>query len=170
MDEAIEFTLIREGGWYDGSEARDPNPTMYGVTQKTYDGYRNRKGLPLQSVRGVSKAEVREIYAGYWHSAGCDLVARLSAITLFDHSINAGPAAALKVLQRAVGVDDDGVIGPKTRNAIATARCSSDAELASDICWERVRFYVDLAKNTRLRPNLLSWVHRVVKFREEFLK
>ena len=167
--EALEFTLGREGGYYDGSEARDPNPTNFGVTQKVYDNWRKVKKLPIRPVKQIEQWEVEAIYVGYWEPAGCHMLGRLSSITLFDHSINAGPANAVKVLQRALGVTADGKIGPKTRAAIEE-RADMDAYLATNLCWERVRYYVDLAKNARLRPNLLSWVHRVVLYREKYLK
>jgi lysozyme family protein len=168
-EQAIEFVLAREGGWYPGNDPRDPNPTMYGVTQTTYDGYRRRRQLPVRSVREISMSEVREIYVPYWKAAGCDLVGKASGIALFDHSIKAGPDDAVKALQKAVGAIPDGIIGPATRRAIASWS-ERDRELAARICFERIRFYVDLAKSVRLRPNLLSWVHRVIIFRENYLK
>jgi Putative secretion activating protein len=169
--EALEFTLGREGGWYDGSEARDPNPTMYGVTQKTYNAHRDAKGLPWRSVREIEQSEVQDIYRSYWVDARCDKLPRLTAITMFDMSINAGPGGAIKCLQRVVGVTDDGAWGPKTEAAVADyIRTIPEKRLAYQHCWERIRYYVDLAKSERLRPNLLSWVHRVVLFREKYLK
>jgi murein L,D-transpeptidase YcbB/YkuD len=75
----------------------------------------------------------------------------------------------VKALQKAVGAIPDGIIGPATRRAIASWS-ERDRELAARICFERIRFYVDLAKSVRLRPNLLSWVHRVIIFRENYLK
>lgn len=167
--EALKLTLGHEGGYYDGSEARDPNPTNYGVTQKTYDAYRDGRGLPRRPVKQITMDEVEAIYKVYWDGAVCDALPRLAALTVFDHSINAGPVAAIKVLQRALGVTPDGVVGPQTRAAIRSFQLH-ESELAERVCWERIRFYVDLAKNQRLRPNLLSWVHRVVKFREQYLR
>lgn len=168
LQEAISFTLGREGGYYDGSEARDPNPTNFGVTQKTYDAARRRWGRPARPVKEITMTEVESIYAGYWQPAGCHLLDRAPAITLFDHSINAGPKAAVKILQQALGVTPDGIIGPNTEAAIYTSRRDPDG-LARRICWERVGFYLDLARSPRMRPNLLSWIQRVVRFREQYL-
>jgi lysozyme family protein len=125
--------------------------------------------MPLRSVREIEMPEVRAIYTPYWTAAGCDLVGKASGIALFDHSINAGPDDAAKMLQKAVGAIPDGIIGPATRRSIDAWK-ERDRELAGRICFERIRFYIDLAKNVRLRPNLLSWVHRVVIFRENYLK
>lgn len=170
--EALKLTLGFEGGYYDGSEARDPNPTNYGVTQSTYDDYRTRKHLPTRSVKEIEQTEVEDIYRWYWEAAGCDKLPRLTAMCVFDHSINAGPVKAIICLQRALGVQDDGKFGPKTADACMLPRQieAADILLASRLCFERIRYYVDLAKFERLRPNLLSWAHRVIKFREGYLK
>lgn len=166
FERALKETLGHEGGWYDGSEARDPNPTMYGVTQKTYDEYRRRLGKPIHTVRDISMDEVKDIYRSYWTGASCDKMSHLplTAMQVFDHSINAGPQAAVKVLQKALGLVADGKAGPKTLDAIRLT--ADDRDLVNRVMWERIRAYVDIAKSPRLRPNLLAWVHRVVKFRE----
>lgn len=169
--EAVAFTLLREGGYYDGSDPRDPNPTNYGVTQTTYDEYRTKKDLPTRSVKDIEHQEVQDIYRGYWIPG----LPTVTSITVFDHSINAGPENAIKVLQRALGFmgdDVDGVIGPVTRASLAEfLKDFSDETLADMVCWERERYYVNVAEQSvRQRPNLLSWILRVVKFREHYLK
>jgi len=167
-DEALAHTLGAEGGYYAGNEARDPNPTNFGVTQNTYDEWRLKaKKLPARPVKEITMDEVRAIYRGYWDGASCEELPRLTALTVFDMSINAGQGTAVKMLQKALGVTVDGGFGPQTRAAL---KAVDDRTLADRVCWERVRYYVDLAKNERLRPNLLSWVHRVVKFRETYLR
>lgn len=165
--DALDFTLEIEGGYYAGNEARDPNPTNFGVIQKTYDAWRDGKKLPRRPVKLIERHEVEAIYRGYWVGAACEHCGPLTAATVFDMSINAGPGTAVRILQRALGVDADGRVGPKTRAVLAAA---DDVALANAVCWERVRYYVDLAKTPRLRPNLLSWMHRVVRLREQFLR
>lgn len=168
---ALALTLGFERGYYDGSEARDPNPTNFGVTQATYDLYRRARRLARRPVRDIERHEVEAIYLSYWQGAACDELPRRTALAVFDHSINAGPATAVKVLQRAVGAVDDGAFGPKSRAALAAAVARhGDAGLAARVCWARLRYYVDLAKSPRLAPNLLSWTHRVVVLYERELR
>lgn len=169
---AVEDTLVHEGGWYDGSGSHDPNPTMYGVIQKNYDTYRDAKGLPRQTVRNISQDEVRAIYSGYWTGPKLDVVAAthpLTAMCLFDMSINAGPGTAARILQRAVGTKDDGKIGPMT---LAALQSRSDRDVCLDVCFERLAYYVGLCtpKGSKHRPSLLSWTSRVLSFRRKWLK
>jgi lysozyme family protein len=186
FDEAMRVTLGHEGGWYDGSDPRDPNPTMYGVIQKNYDLYRDSKKLPRQSVRMVTPNELRDIYADYWYGT-VDVVARffpLTALNLFDIAINAGAGTARKLLQRSLDLaedgkvgdlDDDGKLGPRTLGELAHLHDSepagfSDEHLCLWLLMERVRYYDTVAETPRLRPNLKSWIGRTVKFYNEYIR
>lgn len=114
---AKAFTMVVEGGWYDGKSPGDPNPTMHGIIQKTYDDYRSAKGLSLQSVQLISDAEVGDIYWEYWLKAQCPIISlvssRISTIC-FDTGFNSGEVTAIKLLQHAIGTDEDGVFGPQS--------------------------------------------------------
>lgn len=166
--EAMDFTLQHEGGWYDGSQPHDPNPTMQGVTQKTYDHYRTKAGQPKRSVRLITRGELDTIYRSYWDAAKCDAVGDRTAMALFEHAINAGPVTAIKVLQRALRVEDDGKVGPITLAAIATY---TDKALALRVLWERLRYYHRLAAAPRSkhRQSLPSWLGRTLALRDEWV-
>ena len=177
FQEAMRLTLGHEGGWYDGSDPRDPNPTMYGVIQSVYDTYRDRKGQPRQSVRLISQPELHEIYRKYWDGV-CEHLPPLLGLCVFDMSINAGPPVARQLVQRALdiadegdfndSIEDDGKFGPKTLAAIAALK-HEDWKLTMLVCMERIRFYDALAAQAKLRPNLKSWVHRTVQFYDTYL-
>ena len=171
---ALAFTLRDdiEGGWYPGNEARDPNPTMRGVTQRTYDAWRVSVGLPKQSVRNIRQDEIEGIYLrDYFTAASCDWLAESyypdAAAAHFEAAVNCGVGTAIRLLQRAVRVTPDGIIGPITRAAVLTEEY--DDTLAEALLWERMRYYRDLARQPRLRPNLLAWTDRVVKFKQVFI-
>lgn len=159
FDEILDLTLQHEGGWYPGTGAHDPNPTMKGVTQRTYDDFRDRRKLPRQSVQGITDTELRDVYRSYWLAVKADRMGPLTATLAFDHAVNAGPHRARQAVQRALGLKPDGVFGPVTMAALTRAE---DAPLAAVLAWERVEEYCDLARQPRLRPNLLSWIKRVV--------
>lgn len=176
---ALDETLAHEGGWYDGTQPHDPNPTMRGVTQRTYDAFRRRRGVPWRSVREIADVELEAIYRGYWDGAALDTVATagapLTAITLFDHAVNAGPGRAVRLLQGAIGASIDGMVGPETRAQLAAvlahAGPQADRELAQAVSWARVDHYVDLAApaGSKHRASLPSWMRRVQRFAQRFL-
>lgn len=99
----LKTTLEFEGGW--SNHPRDPGgATMRGVIQRTYDAYRKRKGLPLQSVRNISDAELHEIYRkDYWDAVNGDGLAAGVDLATFDFGVNSGPARARKYLMAVIG-------------------------------------------------------------------
>jgi lysozyme family protein len=184
FEKAMSLTLGHEGGWYDGSDPRDPNPTMFGVIQKNYDAYRTGKSIPLRSVQKITPEELRDIYGQYWYGT-CEevaVVAPLTAYCLFDMAINAGAGTARKLLQRALDLLedghagdllDDGKLGPMTLTAIrhvGTYEDAGDERLCLWLLMERVRYYNTVADTPRLRPNLKNWIARTVDFYERFIR
>ena len=115
---ALSRVLVHEGGWAD--HPRDPGgATMKGVTQRVYDGWRRRRGVPPRSVRLIETAEVEAIYrVQYWNAIrGDDLPGGLD-YCVFDAAVNSGPGQAAKWLQRALEVSADGQIGEATLAAL----------------------------------------------------
>lgn len=155
---AYAFTLAHEVGWWPGGE-RDPNPTLDGVTQRAYDTYRRSQNLPTRTVRDMDAAERSAIYRRYWDDCGADLLPARAANAHFAFAFNAGPVQAVKVLQRALGVEADGRVGPRTRAAILAA---ADATLLPALLLEQLAYYHTIARPAHLRPNLMAWVGRVV--------
>jgi lysozyme family protein len=158
LERALGFTLRSdiEGGYYDGSGSHDPNPTMRGVTQRTYNEWRRDRGLPTREVKDIAPEEVRTIAAErYWLPAGCSRLPPDIAVAHFDAAYNMGPQAAIKCLQRACGVKDDGVFGPITETAARTV--SVDAVL-----FARIDYYRRIVQAKRsLLPALVHWLYRV---------
>ncbi len=117
--ECLDFVLEREGGYVNNPHDRG-GATNKGITQKTYDDYRTRKGLNRQPVLGISAEELQEIYYSmYWLPAACDHMPAPVDIVVFDTAVNSGPGRAVKFLQRLVNTKQDGAFGPKTLAAIS---------------------------------------------------
>ncbi len=99
---ALARILVHEGGY--ANHPKDPGgATMKGVTQRVYDAFRERSGLPKVSVR-----------IDLYRRAGDDLrrpvrprrLLRSLPIGLdyvvFDGAVHSGPAQSVKWLQRAL--------------------------------------------------------------------
>jgi lysozyme family protein len=137
FDTALDWVLAHEGGFV--NHPKDPGgATNRGVTQRVYDGYRERKGLARRSVRAIAAEEVREIYwAQYWNAVrGDDLPSGLD-YAVFDYAVNSGPRRAAMDLQRELGVKVDGVIGQVTLAAISRVDVF---DLIVRLCERRMRF------------------------------
>lgn len=159
---ALAFVLEREGG-YSNDPADHGGATMRGVTQAVYDGWRAATRQPPQPVRQMTDDELHRIYYGYWLDAACDVLDTLGrgrlALEHFDCAINCGSGRARRLLQRALGLAEDGIIGPRTRAEIAAADESTLIERYAEI---RAAFYKSLVvTNSTQRPFLNSWLARL---------
>lgn len=139
---ALAKVLLSEGAY--SNDPVDPGgATNHGIIQTEYDRYRKSQGLPTQTVKLISDAEVQSIYrTSYWGASKCDQLPAGVSYVVFDGSVNSGVSQSAKWLQRAVGAADDGQIGPKT---IAAVNAFGDADALIDaICDQRLKFLQSL--------------------------
>lgn len=119
FERALDVVLKHEGGYV--NDPRDPGgATNFGVTQRTYNAFRARRGLPFKAVYNIDRAEVVEIYRGsYWNAIRGDELPFAIAYTVFDGAVHSGPAQSIKWLQRTLRMKDaDGIIGDITLRAL----------------------------------------------------
>ncbi len=108
--------LKTEGGWSDDPE--DPGgATMHGVTLATFRHYFGAD-MTKDDLRNITPDQESHIYQhGFWNPVLGDLLPSGVDLCVFDVSVNSGPGRAAKILQEAVGVTADGMIGPATLKA-----------------------------------------------------
>lgn len=114
FDLAIAFVLnVNVEGEY-SDDPQDPGgETRFGISQQAH---------PAVDIANLTREEAVEIYRrSYWDACRCDEFPPALALALFDAAVNQGPAKAVKLLQRALGEEVDGVVGPDTLSAAARA-------------------------------------------------
>lgn len=159
FSQALAFTLKEEGGYAD-DPADHGGATNHGITQATYDTYRQHKGLPVRSVRDIEDHEIADIYqAMYWLPAHCGELETRLGICHFDWAVNHGVHGAVATLQQAIGVPPDGIFGPATRAALASK--PPEQTVASYLAIRR-RWYTDRVKAEPDQAKFLAgWLGRV---------
>ena len=81
--------------------------TAYGITQKTYDAWRTRHGLPVRDVWLITESEKQSIYkTEYWDTIGGDRLPQGVAMVAFDLAVNSGVSRALKALSATQGLSE----------------------------------------------------------------
>ena len=136
-DDALARVLVHEGG--NDDDPRDPGGrTSRGILQSEWDLWRKtHAGLPGDVWQAPQK-EIEAIYRQkYWDALRCDELPAGVDYAVFDYGVNSGIGRAAKVLQRLIGVDVDGEIGP---NTIAAAKRAKASQLIDGICDERLAF------------------------------
>lgn len=138
FEDADARVSVHEGGYVNHKD--DPGgATNRGVTQRVYDDYRRRNGLPVRSVRQLNETERLAIYRGsYWNPIKGDQLPPGVGYVVYDGAVNSGVVQSVKWLQRALGVKVDGMIGPTT---LAAVRGHPDHDkLIAAICERRMAF------------------------------
>ena len=159
---ALQLILKFEGGYVNNPADRG-GETNKGIIQKVYDGYRKSRNLAIQSVKNITDDEVKDIYyRNYWLVAKCDKLPAGVDTAHFDAAVNGGAGQAAKFLQRAVGVNADGVIGDTT---LAKVNSTEPKSLLKAYVGGRIDFYIDLAiKDASQITFLKGWIRRAISF------
>lgn len=113
FDQAFEKLIGHEGG-YSNNPDDSGGETMFGVTVKVArgNGYQGRMiDLPLSTAKAIYRQ-------AYWDAVQADDLPEAVRFDVFDASVNSGPGQAIRFLQRATGVTDDGRLGPLTIRAV----------------------------------------------------
>lgn len=104
--------LGNEGGFVDNP--KDPGgATNYGITEKVAraHGYQgDMRSLPMTTAIAIYERD-------YWTPIKADQLPDHLRFHVFDAAVNSGTSQAIKWLQRAAGVNEDGIIGPRTLSA-----------------------------------------------------
>jgi len=136
FDSSFDLLLKHEGGFSD--HAADPGgKTRYGITEAVARevGYRgDMRELPMDLAKRIYKDR-------YWDTVKAEQLPPAVRYVVFDAAVNSGSGQAAKWLQRALGVVDDGVIGPKT---LAAANAANPDALRMRILGQRLRFMAGL--------------------------
>lgn len=121
IEKLVQRLINREGGYVDHPLDRG-GPTNMGITLGTLRIWRDEEVTP-DDVRNLTHDEAHRIYYNmYWKAPGLSSLTSSAELNemLFDAAVHHGPTKAIKLLQTALGVTDDGLIGPKTQRAATT--------------------------------------------------
>jgi len=137
FDLAFERLIGNEGAY--SNHPDDPGgETMWGVTAAMA-----RAAGYAGAMRELPRASAKAIYADYyWKRAGADQYDGAIGFQVFDAAVNHGIETALRFLQHAAGVAEDGHIGPVS---LAAIRATPVPKLLLRFMAARLRFWAKLS-------------------------
>lgn len=152
FDTAFDRLIGHEGGWVNNPQ--DPGgETNWGITKAVA-----RENGYTGSMREMTRDQAKSIYkTAYWGRAKADQYDFAIGFQLFDAAVNHGIGNAIRFLQRAVGVADDGVVGPMTLSAI---KAMPVTDVLARFNAERLFFYTKLSTWPTFGK---GWVRRVAE-------
>lgn len=117
FDDAFNRLIGNEGGYTDGKG--DPGgETNWGISKRSY---------PDLDIKKLTREDARAVYLrDFWNRIHADELFDGVAYQTFDFAVNSGIETAVRYLQRAVGVADDGHWG-KISRAAAASQSESDS-------------------------------------------
>ncbi len=133
FDQAFDRLIGNEGGYC--NVPGDPGgETNWGISKRSY---------PDVDIRGLTREGAKAIYLrDFWQRGQMDQYDPAIAFQVFDIAVNSGIETAVRMLQRAAGVADDGHIGAVTVAAVKSKRVTS---MLMRIIAERLDFWRKLS-------------------------
>lgn len=137
FDRCFDRLIGHEGGYVNDPD--DPGgETKWGVSKRAY---------PHLDIPSLTRDDARTIYRrDFWDRLHADRLPASVAFQLFDFAVNSGIETAVRYLQRALGVADDGHWGPASQ---AAADAATETDLIMALNAERLEYM------TRLK----NWTH-----------
>jgi len=120
FDKAFSLTVGVEGGYV--NDPADPGgETRYGISKRAH---------PDVDIKSLTLDQAKDIYLrDYWQPASCDRMPERIGHLVFDAAVHHGVRVAIKLLQRALRVADDGLIGTVTLGQIQASNTNETANL-----------------------------------------
>jgi lysozyme family protein len=166
IDAILDAIIRREGGYVNHPVDRG-GPTKFGITAQTLGHWRQlSRPATAAEVQALTEEEARAIYRQQYITApGFDAISDPALLHLLvDAAVHSGPKRAVQWLQEALGVTADGIIGPRTRAALATA---DPRALYRKVLAERLRHLGRLITNDPKQSAFAAgWMNRMAEFVE----
>ena len=137
FEESLKMILHHEGLF--SAHPSDPGgATMRGVTQAVWEDWVDGP-VTEDEMRSLTVADVTPIYKRrYWDRVKADDLPSGVDFCTFDLAVNGGTGRGAKMLQKVVGVTQDGGIGPQTLAAVAKM---DPVDIIEQYAAEREAFY-----------------------------
>ncbi len=144
----VDRVLSHEGGYV--NDPNDPGgETKWGISKRSY---------PHLNIKDLTRQDAIAIYQrDFWQRVQGDKLPVPLVFQALDAAVNHGIGNAVRWMQRAAGVADDGVIGPVTLAAVAR---QEPADLVLNFNAERLEFYAKLQTFDHYGR---GWTRRVAK-------
>jgi len=170
FDIAIPHVLAWEGGYV--SHPADPGgATNRGITIGVFKKYAQSLlsiEPTLENLKALTEVQAKAIYKhAFWDRMQGDKIdSQQMASIMFDGFVNCG-ANGIKMMQRVIGVKEDGIFGPNSLSALNTITAEKDAEIHIYTWYKGLRkqYYENLAeRKPAMKVFLKGWLNRIESF------
>ncbi len=134
LSRCLDIVLSKESAADQGAQTR------YGLTRDEVADTLRKKDLTADDFQKLSRDQGCEIYrVRYWNVLRCDELPVGVDLVVFDTAAEIDVIEAAKMLQKVLGVSDDGAVGPVTLGAVGLMTPRAIVTRLSDLRRERLR-------------------------------
>ncbi len=151
-ERVISHVIAIEGGYV--NDPKDPGgETKYGICKRSY---------PDLDIKNLTVEQATAIYIqDYWTPLKCSDLPIIFRLVVFDCGVNQGVYRAAKMLQRALGVKQDGIIGNITlRRASAYP---SKEKFYQFVSYRAVAYLGTVIVRPKSRKYFRGWMKRLIR-------
>lgn len=133
FEQSFDRLMGHEGGY--SNDLKDPGgETNWGISKRSY---------PHLDIKNLTRNQAKAVYlTDFWCRGKMDEFDPAISFQAFDAAVNHGIGTAIRFVQRAAGVADDGHIGPVT---IAAIKSKSVTDMLVLFIAERIEFWTRLS-------------------------
>ena len=133
FDPAFDRLIGNEGG-YANNPADPGGETNWGIAKRFHPGV---------DIKSLTRDQAKEIYrVEFWQAGQMDQYNGAIGFQVFDAAVNHGIQTAIRMLQRAADVADDGWVGPMT---VAAVKAHSVTDILMRFIAMRIKFWTRLS-------------------------
>ncbi len=149
FEQIIKVVLAHEGGYV--NDPKDAGgETKYGISKRAF---------PRVDIQNLTIENATALYRRhYWEPSKAEILPISLRAIHFDTAVNCGTATAIRLLQRAAKVNDDGIFGGVTAGAALNVPVEAYVK-------ERIAYYERIvARRPDQKRFLKGWITRTNSF------
>jgi lysozyme family protein len=154
--------LKAESSAYTNNPNDRGGPTKYGITLNTLRGEPGLEDATAESVKNLTQAQAVEIYARRYAAPYTPLSNKQIFAFCVNGAVQHGVAGMNKIIQRAIGVTPDGILGTASWRELQQQERNDPTALLADIVAERCKYYANIiSKDSSQRAFAAGWLNRI---------
>lgn len=153
----VKWIISWEGEAYENDPDDPGGETKYGIDKRSH---------PKVDIKNLTKDKAIEIYYNsYWIKNKCDIMPEKVGEVYGNICVNMGSGNASKWIQEVLGLKADGIIGPKTIEAIS--KIEKPNVIAHLLILRIEKYYKSLAsEKPKFAKYLKGWLNRTSDLRK----
>ncbi len=162
VDKTIDGIIKSEGGFVNDAADRG-GATKYGITLETLRQVPGHENATANDVKNLDVSVAKKIYAVKYATPYMKLSNPIVFNFIVNGAVQHGVSGMNKLIQRTLGVAEDGVLGPNTWGKLLVTEASPTQFLAAIVA-TRCEYYARIIQSNPTQLKFArGWLNRIAK-------